>query len=324
VKRRDFIIVLGIAALPRAVGAQQSNAPVIGLLGSASRERYANLVAAFRRGLAETGYGGAEVTIEERWAEDRYERLPALATELVQRRVAVIAAVGGNAPALAAKTATADIPIVFVSGGEPVKAGLVRSLARPGGNVTGVNWIATALTAKRLEPLHKLVPKIDLVGVLVNPDYPDSDLQLDEVKDAAQAIAQRIEITRARRVDEIERAFATLVRDRADALLVANDPFFQGHLDIIVALAARHALPACYFERAFAAGGGLMSYGASLTDSYRQAGIYAGRVLKGEKPADLPVLQPTTFELVINLKTAAALGLSIPPALFAQANEVIE
>ena len=323
-RRREFLIVIGGAATawPLAARAQQPNATLIGLLGSGSAEGYVDLVSAFRHGLSEAGYHNA--TIDERWVAGRYDRLPALAAELVRRRVAVIVAVGGNGPAQAAKAATTDIPIVFVSGGEPVNDGLVASLPRPGGNLTGVSWIAAALTAKRLEVLHQLVSRADLVGVLLNPNYPDSGLQRQELKEAAETIGQHIEIAEARTDAEIESAVATLVRDHADALLVANDPFFQSYADMIVALAARHAVPACYSERAFAAAGGLVSYGANLSDVYRQAGIYTGRVLKGEKPADLPVLQPTTFELVINLKTAKTLGLNVPPALFAQADEVIE
>ena len=325
-RRRELIVSLGaIATMPITAHAQQGNALVIGLLGSASATVSEDIVAPFRRGLRDGGIGdGANVVIEQRWAEGHYERLPALAAELVRRKVSVIAAFGGNAPAQAARSATADIPIVFVSGGEPVKDGIVASLARPGGNITGVSWIAARLTAKRLELLHQLVPRVEKVGVLLNPAYPDSALQRQELKEAAESLHERVEIAEARSEGEIENALATLVRDHADALLVANDPFFHSRAESIVALAARYALPACYFERAFAAAGGLASYGASLAEVYRQAGIYTARVLKGERPADLPVLQPTNYELVINLKTAKALGLEISPVLIARADEVIE
>jgi putative ABC transport system substrate-binding protein len=325
-RRRELIVSLGaVAAFPMTAHAQQGSAALIGFLGSGSAAGYEDMVAAFRRGLGEAGFGeGANVAIDERWAEGHYERLPALAAEFVRRKVSVIVAVGGNAPAQAAKAATADIPIVFVSGGEPVKDGLVASLARPGGNVTGVSWIAARLTAKRLELLHQLAPKVEMVGILLNPAYPDSGLQRQDLKEAAESLGQRIEIAEARSEGEIENALATLVRDHADALLVANDPFFQSRAGRIVALAARYTMPACYFERTFAAAGGLASYGASLAEVYRQAGIYTARVLKGERPADLPVLQPTKYELVINLKTAKALGLEISPNLIARADEVIE
>jgi putative tryptophan/tyrosine transport system substrate-binding protein len=326
-RRRELIAGLGATmASPLIARAQRTNGVLIGVLGSGSPESFASMMAAFRRGLAETGYvDGVSVTIDARWAEGRYDRLPELAGELVRRRVAVIFSFGGNAPTLAAKKATAEIPIVFLSGGgDAVKAGLVSSLARPGGNVTGVNVIFTALTAKRLDLLRQMVPKVDLLGVLVNPTYGETALQLQEVKDAAQTIGQRMVIVEASSEGDMESAFASLSSRHADALLIANDPFFYGQRKIIVALAARHVLPTCYYEREFAAAGGLMSYGTSLADTFRQAGVYVGRVLNGARPADLPVLQPTTFELVINLKTAKALGLAIPPALFAQADEVIE
>ena len=325
-KRRGFILGAGLAAsVPFLAWGQQAAATVIGLLSSGGEALHVERLAAFRRGLLEGSYGeGARVTIEPRWAEGHYDRLPALAADLVRRSVAVIVAVGGNGPALAAKAATTEIPIVFVSGGEPVKAGLVTSLARPGGNVTGVSWIAARLSAKRLELLHQLMGKVDLIGVLMNPDYPDAAAQNREFEEAAHAIEQRIEIAKARGESEIKTAIAALVGAHVDALLVANDPFYQSRADVIVALAAQEKLPACYPDRAFAAAGGLMSYGASLVDVWRQAGIYAARVLKGEKPADLPVLQPTTFELVINFKTAKALGLAVPPPLIARADEVIE
>jgi putative tryptophan/tyrosine transport system substrate-binding protein len=325
-RRREFILTLASSAaawLP-AARATAAEPPLVGALGSGSPKPYTNMIASFRRGLAETGYAEGQVMIEYRWAEGRYDRLPALAEDLVKRRSAVIFAFGGNGPAQAAKAATTEVPIVFLSGGAPVEAGLVASLARPGSNVTGVSWIATQLTAKRLELLHQLVPKVDLIGMLMNPDYPDSRLQIQELAEAAHAIGQKTKIAEARTREEIETALTRLVQSGADALLVANDPFFYGEVESIVALAKQHALPACYYEREYPAAGGLMSYGTSLAGAYHQAGIYIGRVLLGARPADLPVLQPTKFELVINLKTAKDLGLNVPPALFAQADEVIE
>jgi putative ABC transport system substrate-binding protein len=326
-RRRQFVSLSGIAtaAWSLAALAQQSSMPVIGFLSSRSPGESASNVDAFHQGLKETGYvDGANVSIEYRWAEGQYDRLPALAAELVRRQVAAIVATGGNAPALAAKAATEKIPIVLISGSDPVRAGLVASLNRPGGNVTGVTFIATALLAKRLELLHQLVPKATRVGVLVNPSYPDSDLQQQELREAAEAMKQQVHVVTASTVGDIDAAFATFVQQRPDALLVANDPFFDGRRAQIVALAEHHTLPAIYPDRAYVAEGGLVSYGSSLADSYRRVGIYAGRILKGAKAADLPVEQPTTIELIINRKTARALGLAIPPSILARADEVIE
>jgi putative tryptophan/tyrosine transport system substrate-binding protein len=326
-RRRQFASLSGIAtaAWSLAALAQQSAMPVIGFLSSRSPGESASNVDAFHQGLKETGYvDGANVSIEYRWAKGQYDRLPALAAELVRRQVAAIVATGGNAPALAAKAATEKIPIVLISGSDPVRAGLVASLNRPGGNVTGVTFIATALLAKRLELLHQLVPKATRVGVLVNPSYPDSDLQQQELREAAEAMKQQVHVVTASTVGDIDAAFATFVQQRPEALLVANDPFFDSRRAQIVALAEHHTLPAIYPDRAYVAEGGLVSYGSSLADSYRRVGIYAGRILKGAKAADLPVEQPTTIELIINRKTARALGLAIPPSILARADEVIE
>jgi len=325
VKRRDFItLVGGAAAWPLAARAQQS-IPVIGFLHSASPGPLASAVVAFRQGLSETGYiEGQNVAIEYRWAEGQYDRLPALAADLIGRKVKVIVAMAGNGPAQAAKAATASIPIVFVSGGDPVSAGLVASFNRPGGNVTGVSWIATALVPKQLELLRRSARNPAVIGALVNPTYPDHNLQLHELQEAGATIGQQIDVVRAGTARDIDTAFASLVQRGAGALIVANDPFFLNGRDQIVALAARHTTPTMYFSREFTAAGGLLSYGASPIDAARQGGIYAGKILKGEKPADLPVMQSTKFEFVINLKTAKALGLTMPTALLVRADEVIE
>jgi putative ABC transport system substrate-binding protein len=326
-RRRDFIRLLGgvAAAWPLAVRAQQRPTPVIGFLHSASPGPFARAVDGFRQGLSETGYvEGQNVAIEYRWAEGQYDRLPALAADLAGRQVSVIVAVAGNAPALAAKAATTSIPIVFVSGGDPVSAGLVASLNRPGGNVTGVSWIATALVPKQLELLRRSVGNGALIGALVNPSYPDHDLQLRELQQGADTIGQEIKIVQAATAHDIDTAFVSLVRMSANALIVANDPFFVNRRDQIVALAAKHRMPAMYFSREFATGGGLLSYGASLIEAARQGGIYAGKILRGETAADLPVMQSTKFEFVVNLKTAKVLSLEIPPTVLALADEVIE
>ena len=298
---------------------------MVGFLSSASSATWAPFVVGFRQGLNEAGYvEGKNVAIEFRWAEGHYDRLPALASDLVRRRVAVLFASGGNAPALAAKAATTKIPIVFFSGGDPVRAGLVASLNRPGGNATGVNLILTELVPKQLELLHGLVPKAATIGALVNPNYPDVDLQRRELQEAAGVIGQQIHVVNAGDERDIDTAFATLVQQKTDALLVANDSFFFSRRDQIVKLAARHAIAAIFSGREFVAAGGLVSYGPNLAEDNRQAARYVAKILDGAKPADLPVLQPTKLELVINLKTAKALGITIPQSLLLRADEVIQ
>jgi putative ABC transport system substrate-binding protein len=322
--RRTFISTIAgsILAAPLLAHAQQPALSVIGYLSSAETT---SAPAGFRQGLREVGYvEGQTVVIERRSADGYYDRLPALAANLVSRQVAVIVCTGGNAPALAAKSATATIPIVFLTGGDPVRAGLVASLNRPGGNLTGVTTVLSALVPKRLEFLYQLVPHATATHALVNPRYPEADLQVQELREAASAIGHPIQIAKASTQSEIEAAFATLVRQRTDALLVANDPFFLSRRDQIATLAARSAIPAVYQGREHAVAGGLLSYGPNLTDAARQAGVYTGRILKGAKPADFPVLQPTTFELVVNLKTAKTLGLTIPQSVLIRADEVIQ
>ena len=326
-RRREFITLLGstAAAWPLAVRAQRPVIPVIGYLHSGSSAPYAHLVGAFRQSLKEAGYvEGENVAIEYRWAEGHYDRLPALAAELVGRHVALIVAQGGDPPVLAAKSATATIPVVFTISSDPVRLGIVRSLNRPGGNVTGFWPYTSLLGTKRLELMRQLLPASASIAVLVNPDNPNADLDVTELQNAARALGQSITFVRARSETEIDVVFATLGEWRASALLINTDPFFLARRDQFVSLAARNRMPAIYAQREFVAAGGLMSYGADLADGYRQVGIYAGRILKGEKPADLPVVQPTKFEMAINLKTAKALGLDIPPTVLAVADEVIE
>jgi putative tryptophan/tyrosine transport system substrate-binding protein len=300
---------------------QPPSVRVVGFLNSGSP--YAARDSAFRAGLATTGYiEGQNVTVDFHWAEGRYAELPALAAELVRRQVTVIFA-GGPPAARAAKAASSTIPIVFTTGDDPIKDGLIASLNRPGGNATGINLIAAELEAKRLGLLHELIPAAVLIGVLLNPKNPNFETQLRDVQSAARTIAQ-VELLNASSRNEIEAAFTTLVSRRAGAISVGSDPFFFAQINQLVELAARHSIPAIYEWREFVAAGGLLSYGVSLAGAYREASIYVGRILKGEKPADLPVLQPTKFELVINLKTAKALGIEVPPTLLARVDEVIE
>ena len=325
--RRRFITLLsGAAAWPFAARAQQPAVPVVGFLHPASPEGYVNPLRAFRQGLKDAGFAeGENVAIEYRWADNQIDRLPALAAELVQRQVAVIAAGGGTVSPQIAKATTKTIPIVFVAGDDPVKRGLVASLARPGGNVTGINIFAIELESKRLELLRELVPAAVRIAVLVNPtNAPATESTLRDVEAAARAIGLQVQVFNASTSREIDAAFATLVSERPDALFVGAAPFWIDRRVQLAQLAARHALPAIYQDRLNAEVGGLMSYGASLTDAYRQFGTYVGRILKGAKPTELPVLQSSKFELVINVPTARMLGLIIPQSLLARADEVIE
>jgi putative ABC transport system substrate-binding protein len=324
-KRREFITLLGgAAAWPIAVRAQQPAMPVIGYLSSGTPGGFASMVAAFRRGLSETGHvEGRTFTIEFRWSEGQDERLPAFVTDLVRRQVAVIAATGGSTPAIAAKAATTTIPIVFTGGQDPVKLGLVESLGRPGGNATGVLNIGPALNSKRLELLHDLVPTAAMIGVLLKPGL-GSDEQIADLAAAAERLGRKIQVFRADTDSEMDASFAAMALERVAAIYIVPDPFFTSRVARLVALAAQHALPASYAFRSFAVAGGLTTYGANLPDQHRQAGVYAGRILKGTKPSELPVLQPTKFDLVINLGTAKALRLQVPDKLLALADEVIE
>jgi putative tryptophan/tyrosine transport system substrate-binding protein len=326
-KRREFITLLGVAvaAWPFAARAQQPAMPVIGYLSSRSPDDTRHLLAAFLRGLTEAGYvEGQNVAIEYRWALGQYDRLPALAAELVRRPVALITTTGGEPAALAAKAATSTIPIVFLIGGDPVALGLVASYNRPGGNATGLNILATTLEGKRLGLLHELVPQAATIGVLLNPKFRPADNQLKDLQQAAPSIGLQIHVLRASTDSELDAAFETVTQEHIAALAVTADPFFDTRRDKLVALAASHAVPTIYQFREYAAAGGLMSYGNDSIDTYRQAGVYTGRILKGANPADLPVMQPTKFEFVINLKTAKALGLTFPSGLFSIADEVIE
>jgi ABC-type uncharacterized transport system substrate-binding protein len=324
--RRAFISLIGGAvSCPFVAHAQQSVMPMIGFLNSASPTDFAPQLAAFHQGLGAAGYvEGRNLAIEYRWAESQYARLPELAADLVRRQVAVLVATGGLVSCLAAKAATTTIPIVFNLGGDPVKFGLVASLNRPGGNITGVSFLINQLVAKQLDLLNQLIPAATSVAFLVNPDNPLAVTDTADLESAARRLRLKLLVVSARSQSDLEATFATLARERAAALLVSSDPIFVALHSQIAALAARDRVPTMFGYRQGPAAGGLMSYGASIVDSYRQAGAYTARVLKGEKPADLPVMQPTKFELVINLKTAKALGLEVPDRLLALADEVIE
>jgi len=322
-RRRELLLLGGAMAVVRPLQAQQKAMPVIGFLGSTSLDPNAPFTAAFRQGLSEAGYvEGQNVTIEYRWAEGHYDRLPALAAELVGRKVDVIVA-GGTTAVQAAKNATSTIPIVF-NAADPVESGTVASLARPGGNLTGVSMMNTELMAKRVELLSELVPHAMVIALLVNPNNPGAERIVREVPEAARTKGAQLQILKAGTESEIDAVFATLVQLHAGALVVQADPLFARRRELLVALASRHAVPAIYDWREFVVVGGLISYGPSRPAAIRQVGIYVGKILNGAKPADLPVQQPTTFELVVNLKTAQALGLTVPPSILARADEVIE
>jgi putative ABC transport system substrate-binding protein len=325
-RRRELMLLLGGAmTAARPLRAQQKAMPVIGWLGASSPAQVAPFVEAFRQSLSETGYvDGQNVAFEYRWAEGSYDRLPGLAAELVVREVDVIATLGGGPSAHAAKNATSTIPIVFASSGDPVGEGLVASLARPGGNLTGVSNLGGELVPKRLELLAELVPQVRVIALLVNPSNPNAERIIVDAQEAARTKGLQLPILKAGKESEIDAAFASLAQLQAGAVVVASDAFLSSRRGRLVALASRHAVPAIYESREFATSGGLITYGTSLTAVYRQVGVYAGQILKGAKPADLPVQQPTKFELVINLKTAQALGLTVPQTLLARADEVIE
>jgi putative ABC transport system substrate-binding protein len=326
-KRREFITLLGgaAAAWPLAARAQQPAMPVIGFINPSSADSWESRLRVFRQGLKETGFiEGENVAVEYRWAENQFDRLPALAAELVRRQVAVIVTTGSPAAALAAKAATTTIPLVFGVAEDPVRSGLVASLARPGGNATGVNFFSTELMGKRLEILREMVPATTRVAVLVNPADAAGETMLKDVEAATHAMGLQIQVLNANTSHEIDAAFATFVRERPDALFVTGGPFLISRRVQLALLAARHMVPASYGAREYVEIGGLMSYGANVADAYRQVAVYAGRILKGAKPADLPVMQSTKFELVINLQAARVLGLTVPPTLIARADEVIE
>jgi putative ABC transport system substrate-binding protein len=325
-RRRDFLKVIGgAAAWPTVAKGQQPVTPVIGLLHSSSFARYEHLVTAFQQGLKQAGYiEGQNIAIEYRWADGHFDRLPALAADLVRRHeVRVLAALGGDPAAFAAKAATKAIPIVFVGGLDPVKLGLVASLNRPGANITGVVLLSSSLLAKQLQLLGELVPEAKIIALLVNPNNPNTEDRLEEMREVARVVGRELLVAAAKSEDEFELAFATM-RQRAGALVIPPDPSFTARRDELIGLAARYAMPASYPFREYAVSGGLMSYGASLSEAYRLAGIYCGRIVRGEKPADLPVQQTTKVEFVINLKTAKMLGLSLPLPLLGRADEVIE
>jgi putative ABC transport system substrate-binding protein len=327
-RRREFIkIVAGsaIGTLPLPSYAQQGAIPVVGFINAASAENFKRQVAAFLKGLAQNGYvDGQNVKVEYRWAEGQYDQMPSLIAELLGRQAAVISVTGSTAAAQAAMAATRTVPIVFVIGADPVKFGLVTSLNRPGGNVTGVSFLVNLLVTKQLGLLHELIPGATNFGFIVNPNNPNAESDTINARLAAEALNRKIVVVKARTREDIDHAFTLLTQERADALLISADPLFSGSRGQLAALAARHTLPTMFNSREFALAGGLLSYGPDQADAYREAGIYVGRILSGEKPSDLPVVQPTRFELLINIKTARSLGLNVPPLLLARADEVIE
>jgi putative ABC transport system substrate-binding protein len=326
-RRRNFLTLVGGAAAmwPVSALAQQKNVPLIGFLNSQSAGSFSHLVAGFQQGLREAGFlEGQNIQIEYRWAEGRNDRLPELANDLVRRGIAVLVATGGEPAALAAKVSTQTIPIVFLIGGDPVRMGLVSGMNRPGGNVTGATLLSTEVEVKRLGLLQELLPKANLIAALINPDFPSAEARRQDVLEAASRVGLKTIVVTARSENEFEPAFMTAIEQRADALMVFADPLFNSRRDQLATLAARHKLPAIYEFREYALAGGLMSYGADIVGLYREVARYTARILKGEKPSDLPVMQPTKFQIVINLKSAKALGLTVPPTLLATADDVIE
>ena len=324
-RRRQILAGAATVAWPLPLRAQQKAMPVIGFMSGRGLEDSAYPVTAFRQGLAEAGFiEGQTIAIEFRWAQGDYSRLPVLARELVSRKTGVLVAVGGDASAIAAKQATSIMPIVFGMGGDPVKAGLVESFNHPGGNATGFTLLTGEMDAKRLSLLQELMPSVPLVGALLNPSFPTAMRQLKELEEAARTIDKRLFVSKASNDTELAAAFDALLQQQVGALLVAADPYFDTRRDKLIAFASQNRLPAFYHFRDYVVAGGLISFGPSVTDGYRQAGIYVGRILKGAKPADLPIVQPTKFELVINQKTAKAMGFTIPPSILARADEVIE
>ena len=325
-RRREFIAGLGSAvAWPLGAGGQQAIMPVIGFLASGTAEGYAQNVAAFREGLKETGLvEGQSVAIEYRWADGVFDRLPAMATDLVRRQVAAVFASGGVVPAVAAKAATPTIPIVFANGTDPVREGLVPTLNRPGGNVTGISFVTAALVPKRLELLRELVPTASVIGILVNPNSPNAEAETVEMQEAARAIGLQVQVLNARTERDLEVVLKVAAQAQIDALVVSSDPLFFSARSSPASQAINRSVPAIYGLSEYVHAGGLASYGANIADAYRQAGVYVGRILKGEKPGDLPVMQPVKFDLTINLRAAKAIGLVIPPAVLARADEVIE